>query len=72
MNGHSTIANGDAPLDLVVAALRQGEPRLTAADIIDVTNLDASAVKQVLKSLVAAGQVRVHGKARGTAYEWIA
>ena len=71
-NGQSTIANGAASLDLVVAALQQGEPRLTAADIIDVTNLDASAVKQVLKTLVAAGQVRVHGKARGTAYEWIA
>jgi type I restriction enzyme S subunit len=71
-NGHSIPASRDVSLDLVVAAFQQGEPCLTASDIIDVTNLDVSAVKQVLKSLVAAGQVRIHGKARGTAYEWIA
>jgi type I restriction enzyme S subunit len=70
-NGHTITTIGDDSLDLVVAALQQGEPRLTAADIIDATNLDAPAVKQVLKTLVAAGQVRVHGKARGTSYEWI-
>jgi type I restriction enzyme S subunit len=70
-NGHSSAARSDESLDLVVAALQQGDPRLTAAAITDATNLDAAAVKQLLKSLVAAGQVRVHGKARGTSYEWI-
>jgi predicted transcriptional regulator len=71
-NGHNTSASRDDSLDLIVAALQQGEPHLTAADIAEATNLDAPAVKQVLKSLVNAGQVRVHGKARGTSYEWIA
>jgi type I restriction enzyme S subunit len=71
-NGNRTTASRDDSLDLVVAALQQGEPRLTAADIADATNLDAPAVTQVLKALVVAGQVRVHGNARGTSYEWIA
>lgn len=71
-NGHRTTASSDDSLDLVVAALQQGKPRVTAADIADATNLDVPAIKQVLKTLVAAGQVRVHGKARGTSYEWIA
>lgn len=71
-NGHRSTARGDDSLDLVVAALQQGEPRLTAVDIAEATNLDAPAVKQVLKTLIAAGQVRVHGRARGTSYEWIA
>jgi len=71
-NGHNTIASSDDSLDLVVAALQQGEPHLTATAIAEAADLDASAVKQVLKTLVAAGRVRVHGNARGTAYEWIA
>lgn len=71
-NGHRTAASLDDSLDLVVAALQHGKPRITAAAITDATNLDAAAVKQILKSLVTAGQVRVHGKARGTSYEWIA
>jgi type I restriction enzyme S subunit len=70
-NGHNT-ASSDDSLDLVVAALQQGEPRLTAANIAEATNLDGPTVRQVLKTLVAAGQVLVHGKARGISYEWIA
>jgi len=71
-NGYATNGHHDDSLDLVVAVFQQGEPRLTAADIADAANLNASAVKQVLKTLVAAGQIRVHGRARGTSYEWIA
>ena len=58
------------PLDLVVAALQQCDGRLTSAAIAQATGLDGAAVRQALKELVAAGQVRTHGKARGTAYEW--
>ncbi len=63
-------ATDTPPLDLVVAALQQSDGRLTAAAISQATGLDAPAVRQTLKDLIAAGQVRTHGKARGTAYEW--
>lgn len=57
------------PLDLVVAAFQQAQ-RLTAGAIADATGLDAPAVRKALKALADAGQVRVEGKARGTAYVW--
>jgi len=60
----------DDPLDLVVAVFQQGTPRLSASTIIDVTGLRAKAVTTALKALVDAGQVRVHGRAKGTTYEW--
>lgn len=59
-----------AALDLVVAALQQSDGRLTAAAIAQATGLDPAAIRAPLKELVAAGQVRTHGKARGTTYEW--
>jgi len=61
-----------AALDLVVAALQQSDGRLTAAAIAQATGLDPAAIRAPLKELVAAGQVRTHGKARGTTYEWTA
>ena len=71
-NGHRITSSRDDSIDLVVAALQADAPHLTTAAIAAATNLDAPAVKQAIKTLVAAGQVRVHGKARGTSYEWIA
>lgn len=71
-NGSTTHVGRDDSLDLIVAALQQGEPRLTASAIAATTGLAAAVVRQALKDLVAAGQVRVHGKARGTSYEWMA
>jgi type I restriction enzyme S subunit len=68
-NGHITTPR-DAPLDLVIAAFHQGEPRLGATEIAEATGLDAAAVKRALAALVDTGQVRVHGRARGTTYEW--
>ena len=65
-------AGEPAALDLVVAALQQSDGRLTAAAIAQATGLDPAAIRVPLKELVAAGQVRTHGKARGTTYEWIA
>lgn len=56
-----------AALDLVVAALQQSDGRLTAAAIAQATGLAPAAP---LKELVAAGQVRTHGEARGTTYQW--
>jgi len=68
-NGHATVRR-DEPLDLVIAAFQLGEPRLGATEIADATGLDAAAVKRALATLVDTGQVRVHGRARGTTYEW--
>jgi type I restriction enzyme, S subunit len=68
-NGHATVHRDD-PLDLVIAAFQRGEPRLGATQIADATGLDAAAVKRALATLVDSGQVRVHGRARGTTYEW--
>ena len=59
-------------LDLVIAALQARDAHLTAATIADSTGLTPAAVRLALQELVAAGQVRTHGKARGTMYEWIA
>jgi type I restriction enzyme S subunit len=69
INGHAA-TNHDDSLDLVIAAFHQGQPRLTAAAITDTTGLPAGAVKQALKELVDAGQVKVAGKGRGAAYVW--
>jgi restriction endonuclease S subunit len=63
-NGHH-----DEALDLVVGAF-QIDRRLTTTAITAVTGLDASSVKKALKVLVETGQVRVHGRASGTTYEW--
>ncbi len=71
-NGHGAGVAHDDSLDLIVAAFQQGQPRLTATAITEVTGLDAAAVKNAIKALVDGGQVRIHGKARGTSYEWIA
>lgn len=71
VNGHGANGARDESVDLVVAAL-QGEQKISAGEIIDATGLDSTAVNDALETLVAAGQVRVHGKARGGAYEWIA
>jgi type I restriction enzyme S subunit len=68
-NGHATLRR-DEPLDLVVAAFQLGESRFRATEIADATGLDAAAVKRALAILVDTGQVRVHGRARGTTYEW--
>jgi hypothetical protein len=68
-NGHATVRR-DEPLDLVIAAFHQGEPRLGATEIAEATGLDAAAVKRALATLVDSGQVRVHGRARATTYEW--
>jgi type I restriction enzyme S subunit len=68
-NGHVTAPRED-PLDLVIATFQQGEPRLGATAITQATGLDAAAVKRALATLVDSGQVRVHGHARGTTYEW--
>ena len=69
-NGHTPAAQQDESLDLVVAMFQQGKPRLTAIDITKATGLQSAAVKKALSQLVAGGQVRVHGRARGTSYEW--
>ncbi len=69
-NGQGAAVEG-APVDLVVAAF-QLAPRLTATSIGTSTGLDAASVKKALKALVDVGQVRVEGKARGTAYVWSA
>lgn len=68
-NGHGAEATEGEPVDLVVAAF-QLTPRLTATSIGTTTGLDAASVKKALKALVDGGQVRVEGKARGTAYVW--
>jgi type I restriction enzyme, S subunit len=68
-NGHATAA-GEEPLDLVIAAFQQGAPRIAATAIAEATGLDAAAVKRALSTLVDSGQVRVHGRARGTTYGW--
>jgi type I restriction enzyme S subunit len=68
-NGHGAEAEEGEPVDLVVAAF-QLAPRLTATAIGSTTGLDAASVKKALKALVDGGQVRVEGKARGTAYVW--
>lgn len=68
-NGHAAVRR-DEPLDLVIAAFQRGERRLGATQIADATGLDAAAVKCALATLVDSGQVRVHGRARGTTYEW--
>ena len=69
INGNA-IARRDAPLDLVVAAFQQGEPRLGATAIAEATGLDAAAVRRALATLVDSGHVRVQRRARGTTYEW--
>jgi hypothetical protein len=56
-------------LDLVVGVF-QIDRRLSTTAITAATGLDASAVKKALKILVENGQVRVHGRARATTYEW--
>jgi type I restriction enzyme S subunit len=58
------------PADLVAAAFQQAK-RLTATAIGEATGLDGPSIKKALKELVDAGQVRVEGRARGTAYEWV-
>ena len=68
----TTEATEPEPIELVVAAFQNGAPRLKAADIADTTGLDRAAVKAALDTLVAAGQVRIEGKARGTTYVWTA
>ncbi len=69
----ATSATTDAePLDLVIATFQQGESRLAASAIAATTGLPPADVEQALATLVAAGQVRVHGKARATSYEWLA
>ena len=68
-NGHAANGHHDDSLDLVIAIF-QSERRLTATAIAKATGLDTSAVKKALKSLVEAGQVRVEGTTRSTAYEW--
>ena len=68
-NGYAP-AQSEEPLDLVIAAFQQGEPRLGATAITQATGLDAAVVKRALAALVNSGQVRVHGRARGTTYEW--
>lgn len=70
-NGH-VATNYDDTVDLVISAFQQGQLRLTATAITDTTGLDASAVKHALTALVDDGQVRIHGRARGTIYEWTA
>lgn len=72
LDRQARVAAEPAALDLVVAALQQSDGRLTAAAIAQATGLDPAAIRASLKELVAAGQVRTHGKARGTTYEWIA
>lgn len=59
---------GDA-LDVVVGALVAAK-RMTAEQVRAATGLGKDAVTPVLKDLVAAGKVRVEGKARGTTYRW--
>lgn len=59
---------GDA-LDVVVGALVAAK-RMTAEQVRAATGLDKDEVTPVLRGLVAAGKVRVEGKARGTAYVW--
>jgi len=59
------------PLDLIVATF-QASPRLAASAIVRTTGLDLTTVKQALKTLVEAGQVRVESKARATTYVWTA
>ncbi|MCC7110312.1 MAG: restriction endonuclease subunit S [Deltaproteobacteria bacterium] len=59
---------GDA-LDVVVGALVAAK-RMTAEQVRAATGLGKDDVTPVLKGLVAAGKVRVEGKARGTAYVW--
>lgn len=59
---------GDA-LDVVVGALVAAK-RMTAEQVRAATGLRKDDVTPVLKGLVAAGKVRVEGKARGTAYVW--
>lgn len=66
---HASNEHHDEKLDLIVGVL-QCDRRLTTTAITDATGLDASAVKKVLKVLVDSGQVRVHGRARATTYEW--
>ena len=69
--GQTTNGAHDPSLDLVAASF-QADGRLTATAIAEATGLDAAAVKAAIKALVDAGQVRVHGRARGTTYEWTA
>jgi type I restriction enzyme R subunit len=45
---------------------------LGATEIAEATGLAAAAVKRALATLVDTGHVRVHGRARGTTYEWSA
>ncbi|MCC7072532.1 MAG: DEAD/DEAH box helicase family protein [Deltaproteobacteria bacterium] len=61
--------DGDA-LDVVVGALVAAR-RMTAEQVRAATGLGKDDVRAVLKGLVAAGKVRVEGKARGTTYRWI-
>lgn len=68
-NGHAAVRR-DEPLDLVIAAFHQGETRLGTTEIAKATGLDAAAVKRALATLVSSGQVRAHGRARATTYEW--
>lgn len=68
-NGHAK-ARGDDPIDLVIAVFQRGEPRLRATQIAEATGLDAGAVKRALATLVDSRQIRVHGRARSTTYEW--
>jgi hypothetical protein len=58
-----------SPEDLVVAVLLSAG-RASASTIDESTGLGAVVVKKALKALVDGGQVRVEGKARGTAYVW--
>lgn len=69
-NGRTTNGRHDESLDLVVAVLQQIAAPVTAIHVKEVTGLDAVAVKKVLTTLANGGQVRVHGRARGTTYEW--
>jgi type I restriction enzyme S subunit len=68
-NGHATNGHHNESLDLVVGVF-QIDRRLTTTAIAEATGLDAAVVKKALKILVDGGQVRVHGRARATTYEW--
>jgi restriction endonuclease S subunit len=68
-NGHAATGQHDESLDLVVGVF-QINRQLTTTAIAAATGLDDSAVTKALKILVDGGQVRVHGRSRGTTYEW--
>lgn len=70
-NGLEPHRDEGATREIVVSAFQRAQ-RLTSAAIADATGLDAPSVKKALKALVEAGQLRVEGKARGTAYVWVA